>query len=117
MLQIRRYFALVSLNDRLYAVGGRVNFKEDLNFVESYDPLKNKWELATPMNRKRCAHSAIVHKNRLFVLGGLAEDSIDDSVEFYDPTIDKWTMVLLLLPTIITFLNIIDIFILADSYI
>lgn len=92
MLQTRRDFALVPVSGRLFAVGGKESDKSYLNSVECYDPFKNKWEFIAPMNQKRCSHSVAVHKNRLYAFGGL-NGGINDSVEYYDPTIDKWTLV------------------------
>lgn len=92
MLQARENFALVYLNGRVLAVGGYE--AASLSSVECYDPFKNKWEFVAPMNLKRHSHSAAIHKNRLFVLGGIARVmNVNDSIEYYDPTVDKWTMV------------------------
>lgn len=94
MLETREHFALVSLSGRIFAVGGLEINHLALNSVECYDPFRNRWEFFGPMNRKRYGHSVAIHKNCLFAIGGYYETSVDDSVEFYDQTIDKWTMVL-----------------------
>lgn len=96
MLRIRSYFALASMNGKLIAVGGDQSARlgENANSVECYDPFKNKWEFIAPMNIQRYAHSVVVHGDRLYAIGGACGCGTLDSIEYYDPAIDKWTMVL-----------------------
>lgn len=93
MLRVRRDFSLVSAGGRIFAIGGKINASEHLKSVECFDPYKKKWEFIAPMNQKRSGHSVVVHKDRLFAIGGLKGVSVNDSIEYYDPIIDRWTVV------------------------
>lgn len=97
MLQIRSFFALVSLSGRILAVGGRDHDNIILSSVECYDPFKKKWDIVAPMNRPRCAYSVVVYRDRLFVIGGLDGGAVYEFIEFYDAVIDKWTLVLIMI--------------------
>lgn len=92
MLINRTCFALVSVNGKLIAVGGRSSFI--LRTVECYDTFENKWKFIASLNEARCSHSVAVHKNLLYAIGGVYYGCKGDSPEYYDPSINKWTMVL-----------------------
>lgn len=88
MLQQRTKFALVALKCRLIAIGGW-NLSGTLRSVEAYDEFANKWYPLASMNLERNSHSGTVYKNKIYVVGG----NRDGSLEYYDPNIDKWTLV------------------------
>ena len=52
----------------VYAVGG-YNGVAQLNSVERYCPVEEKWTIITPMNEHRSALSVAVVQNKLFALG------------------------------------------------
>lgn len=86
----RRNLALVSFEGKLYAIGG-IQGSKILCSVECFDPVKNDWEPIAGMNRTRSYHGAFAHKNRLYVVGGVGKNEpIVTSLEYYDPTVNKW---------------------------
>lgn len=93
MFEIRASFTLVSVNGKLYAIGGKKDKNTVLNSVEKYNLFKNKWKQTAPMSHNRCAHGAFTHKGLLYVVGG-APGALP--VEYYDPIVDKWMTVILL---------------------
>lgn len=93
MLQRRGYFALVIMYGKLIAIGGSGEDDDELNSVESYDLFERKWKYLASMNQKRYAHSVVVHGDRLYAFGGIDSGRINDSVEYYDLIINKWTLV------------------------
>ncbi|KAL9972263.1 hypothetical protein ACROYT_G018542 [Oculina patagonica] len=75
----------------LYAIGGVNATGKFLNTVERFDPRNNTWdEICSTLARRRHAGGAAVSQ-RVFVFGGLAEQSTADPCEMYDPTTNKWT--------------------------
>ena len=66
----RSKFALVYFEDKIWAIGGRLN-KTPLDSIETYDLAKNKWtNLDIKLLTKRSGHSAVVHNKKFFVIGG-----------------------------------------------
>jgi len=44
-----------------------------LGSVESYNPVKRRWEYAAPMLTARCSSALLQAANMLFVIGGVAQ--------------------------------------------
>lgn len=89
MLTIRKDFALTSLNGRLFAIGGRNDEYGSLRSVEYYDSYKKMWMLTGSMLRARHSHSVLVQNDQIYAIGGYKEES----VECYDASTCKWTVV------------------------
>lgn len=83
------YFFL--FNRHVYALGG-YNGVAQLNSVERYCPIEDRWTLITPMNEHRSALSVAVVKNKLFALGGYNGEKFLDSVEVYEPDCGEWQL-------------------------
>lgn len=73
-----------SVDKYLYIAGGH-NGVQRLNSVEMTSVDRNgipgKWELLTPMIFKRSAAASVVHGNRVYVLGGMDDSGVLNSVE------------------------------------
>lgn len=95
MLEKRRYFSYAAINGRLFAVGGDNKTNGRLDTVECYNEYKNKWKFVASMNHRRSSHGVLVSNGYLYAVGGLGAAGIEDSVELYDPVIDKWSLVCL----------------------
>jgi hypothetical protein len=102
----RCYVAAAVLNNKIYAVGGSATVAGPggpgggpgaLTSVETYDPIKNTWMLLTSkMNVARNSLAVAVLGDMLYAVGG--ENGGNPSVSFntverYDATADKWTMI------------------------
>lgn len=93
MLEHRKYFQLIFFNEKVFAVGGETVYGV-LHSVEYYDDNNNAWKKVASMNCGRTQHAAFVYNNLLYVVGGNYNDRrLQTSVEYYDPSIDKWTLV------------------------
>lgn len=91
MPSIRRDFALVALDDRIYAVGGMAGADENSALLESFDPRTNSWKRHADLPIARSAISAVALGGRLWTVGGFgAPDTGVAAVEAYDPREDKW---------------------------
>lgn len=95
-------FNLTTVKGRLFAIGGTTTANKDrsnesFDSVECYDPITNQWTFVASMNKRRCQAACAVANDRLYVFGGydndLAVNAATDTVEYYDPDRDAWTLV------------------------
>ncbi|KAF0696780.1 ring canal kelch, partial [Aphis craccivora] len=93
MLVSRKYFGVGSLDNCVYAIGGRDTEKRVLNSVEVFDITTNKWQMVTSMPTKKNSPGVGVLKNLLYVVGGFDGESLLNTVECYDPCLETWTTV------------------------
>lgn len=64
-----------------------------LNSVERYCPLEDKWTMITPMNEHRSALSVAIVSNKIYALGGYNGEKFLDSVEVYEPESGEWQVI------------------------
>lgn len=90
MLNKRKAFALVSLPDGIYAIGG-IGDKGSLNDVERYDYYNNRWEKLRSMTDRRSYHTAVASADyqSIHVFGGIASKPLK-SIEAYSVIDDRW---------------------------
>ncbi|EFU40187.1 Kelch repeat protein [Paenibacillus vortex V453] len=91
--------AVVSVNDKIYVIGGAKGTTSYAD-VEEYDPITNTWTTKTSMPTKRGATSAAVVNGKIYVIGGytgnvqsVSGGSYSAVVEAYDPVTDTWETV------------------------
>ncbi|XP_041460015.1 kelch-like protein 12 isoform X2 [Lytechinus variegatus] len=93
----RRYLATVSLHQRLYAIGGyngtsRLSSVTCLDYANQ-DASDFSWIDCAPMSVIRGLPGATVYNELIYIAGGFDGDSRHNSVETYDPQIDRWSTV------------------------
>ncbi|XP_054160939.1 kelch-like protein 17 [Oppia nitens] len=88
MSTTRSDFGLVSLDSKLYAMGG-YNSKARDNSVETYDTQTNTWKSVSSMNILRNEFDSAVISNTIYVCGG-GNDKYFKSCEYYSLNINKW---------------------------
>ncbi|KAF8041925.1 hypothetical protein BT93_A0505 [Corymbia citriodora subsp. variegata] len=75
--------SLVSLNEKLYALGG-FDGNSMVPSVEVYDPRMDCWMVGEPMNCARGYSAAAVLSESIYVIGGVkADEGIVETVECY----------------------------------
>ncbi|KAM1004949.1 hypothetical protein ACFX13_005123 [Malus domestica] len=104
-------FAMVSLRDSVYIIGGRVCNKErahtsdecselvDMDIEVSSSVLRynvgsNQWSTCAPLGIPRCDFACTVSDNKIYVAGGKATLDCARGIPFaevYDPDHDEWT--------------------------
>jgi len=90
----RCFFAAVSCNNFIYAIGGWNNNEGTLDSVEKYDVNKNKWSLVNSMIVDRKEHAACVSGGKIFSVGGASDKgNKPKAIEIYDSATDEWTVV------------------------
>ena len=87
--------AVVSLNGKIYSIGGNIGTYPDhipVATVNIFDPINNTWTTGTSMNTARNYHAAAVANGKIYVLGGIGSDgNVLSSVEEFDPATNLWT--------------------------
>jgi N-acetylneuraminic acid mutarotase len=85
--------AVVALDGKIHAVGGRGADGKTVGTHEVYDPATNKWSDAPPVAKAR-DHAAIgVIDGKIYYAGGRTGASTDstDFLDIYDPKTKAWT--------------------------
>lgn len=93
MLARRAYPTTVSLEGRIFAIGGSADGRT-LNTIEVFDPLENQWAYwftMPPMQTKRTLHGSAVGNGRIFVCGGFDGMRDMNTTEGYDPRTNAWS--------------------------
>lgn len=93
MLARRTYLQTVSLENRVFAIGGSADGRT-LNTIEVFDPEENAWGYwftMPPMQTKRTLHGSAVGNGRVFVCGGFDGMRDMNTTECYDPRTNAWT--------------------------
>jgi len=91
MIQARRCHKLIVYNNKLFVFGGYAFTCENLNTVEMYSPVTNKFITMAPMKIARDNFACCRVGNLVYIIGGWIEDGCTDSVEIYDLDLDTWT--------------------------
>ncbi|KAL6120117.1 klhdc8b [Pungitius sinensis] len=73
MKEKRADFVAGCLGGRVIAAGGLGNEPTPLGTVESYNPVKRRWEYVAPMPTARCSSALLQTANMLFVIGGVSQ--------------------------------------------
>ncbi|KAM6947483.1 kelch repeat and BTB domain-containing protein 12 isoform 1-T2 [Lycodopsis pacificus] len=101
--EYRDSYALGSLGDTLYLLGGQMKLKNQFlitNCVERWSLQGGPWRSAAPLPIPLAYHSVVRMKDRLYVMGGRTPQSyrMDDEPDRlsnrlleYDPNRNKWT--------------------------
>lgn len=104
-------FAMASLRDSIYIVGGRLCYKEMvhvsdgfadlvevkvevLSTVLRYNVRTDRWSTCAPLHTPRSDFACTVCNDKIYVTGGQSTSTNArgiSSAEAYDPTLDEWT--------------------------
>ena len=82
--------SVVSLQNKLFVIGGRDNCTNTLAKTQCYNPRRNQWECFSDMNIPRENHCATVLNDAIYVISG--DKSNFQSCEFYDISTNKWNL-------------------------
>ena len=87
---------LQCVQDRIYAIGGKTGYPRGpcLDSVECYDEDTDSWSYMSPMPQGLCHHNAVVHGDKILVLGGLdLQSQACDTFLQYCTETDAWTSI------------------------
>lgn len=82
--------SVVSHNGLLYCVGGKTDDKKCTGRMFVFNPKKGDWKDLPPLRTARSMFGVAVHKDKIFVAGGVTEEGLTASVEAYDIAANKW---------------------------
>ncbi|CAI9754860.1 unnamed protein product [Fraxinus pennsylvanica] len=105
--QVLKDFAMVSLDDYIYIIGGRLclkvldretdNVKEIdrrvLPCVHRYNVRTDEWEVCAPLSIPRINFACTVCDHKIYVAGGQSAIGLPKGIsmaEVYDPALDEW---------------------------
>jgi len=97
MLTARESLAAVSLNGKVYAIGGDSGATSTtsvgaVNAVEVYDPTANTWTSKAPIPTATTAAGAVAVNGKIYVIGGAdANFNAILTLAIYDPGTDTWS--------------------------
>ena len=81
----------VACEGKIFVAGGRGNWVSRLETCEMFSISTNEWQLIGSLNIPREDGSMVCLNGTLYVLGGITVyDERELSVEYYDPTEDRW---------------------------
>ncbi|XP_075994228.1 kelch-like protein 40b [Genypterus blacodes] len=83
--------ATVSHNGVVYVIGGKADDKSCLRTVCAFDAKRFEWEELAPMKLARSLCGATVHEDKIYVMAGVTDSGLTDSVEVYDIATDTWS--------------------------
>ncbi|XP_008283585.1 kelch repeat and BTB domain-containing protein 12 [Stegastes partitus] len=101
--EYRDSYALSSLGDTVYLMGGQMKLKNQFiitNCVERWSLQGGPWRSAAPLPMPLAYHSVVRMKDRLYVMGGRTPqsyrtddepDRLSNRLLEYDPNTNKWT--------------------------
>ena len=96
MLQPRAWFAAVTCDNAIYAIGGQCSPDAitRTKTVEKFNPDQKQWVYVCEMNIERCGHAASVINDKIYVVGGLDKNNRPvHTIECYTPLLDTWSIV------------------------
>ena len=86
-----------TVDDKIFAIGGRNEVSRYLDINEMYDPATNTWVKKAPMPTPRNSFAIAVYENKIYVIGGaIYLPNGNGASEFcsinqvYDPATDTW---------------------------
>lgn len=88
--------ASAAIGDIIYTMGG-YDVRE-MNVVEAYDTLNDRWSTLPPMPTARYALQAVVVDGKIWAMGGRNEQGPTDIIEMFDPKTQQWSRSNLRLP-------------------
>ncbi len=86
--------AVVALDGKIHAIGGRGLDKVTVSTHEVYDPETGKWNSAAPLPVARDHLAAVVLGGKIHVIGGRKDNNTTDNTAYhdvYDPFTNAWT--------------------------
>lgn len=87
----RTPFCIVELQNKIYCIGGRLNYDIITGVNEAYNPPADIWETKASMPTPRGSFVVVAFQNKVYCIGGyLSNGSITGINEVYDPLTDTW---------------------------
>ncbi|XP_078367550.1 kelch-like protein 7 [Oculina patagonica] len=82
-------FSLACFNEELYVIGGEGSWRD----VQIYNPVRDEWRQAAPMESCHAGHTAVVLQDHIYVIAGHDGEVCQNHVERYNPLTGQWNKV------------------------
>lgn len=90
----RRGATAVTLNGKVWVIGGMQTGHSTLDVVEVYDPQNNSWDTSQPhLLNSRGNATARVWNGKIYLFGGRHDFNLVSEVEMFDPAAGQWQVV------------------------
>jgi N-acetylneuraminic acid mutarotase/Tfp pilus assembly protein PilX len=87
----RTNLMIATVNNKIYAIGGRLATNTFFKLVEEYNPATNTWATKASMPTARSDAAAAVVNGKIYVVGGVnAGNNALSTNEEYDPATNTW---------------------------
>uniref|UniRef100_A0AC35UCB2 Kelch repeat protein n=1 Tax=Rhabditophanes sp. KR3021 TaxID=114890 RepID=A0AC35UCB2_9BILA len=86
MLIPRKWFGSACVNEKIYAIGGKIKGYSDLASVERYDPEKNEWYQDAPIPVASCGFNGLAQDQVIYLTPG----SETKHLMRFDPRENHW---------------------------
>ena len=83
-----QYGTSITIDGKIYLVGGRNASEQNINQVLCFDPATNQWSAKTNMPTLTWNETRLF-ENRIWAIGGYTS-TYSNKVESYDPTTNSW---------------------------
>jgi hypothetical protein len=117
-MQYPRYgLSVVTVEDKIYAIGGTTTGKKGVTTNERYNPVMDTWTTMAPMPTPRHEFAAVAYQNKIYCIGGIVttipyeipnphidlstgryaytswstKDILSDANEVYDTSTNSWS--------------------------
>jgi N-acetylneuraminic acid mutarotase len=92
MPTLRAFFAIAVCQNKIYCIGGTMDFSGFSSVNEVYDPATNSWEKKASMPTVRVGVQANVVNGKIYLTGGMDSNHVLSKVtEVYDPSNNTWS--------------------------
>jgi len=85
----REQLAAVTINNKIYAIGGWLTGKGTSQVNQEYDPATDSWATKAKLPTMRSNFSAVSANGKLYVIGGNENGRVQKNEE-YNPATDSW---------------------------
>lgn len=85
----------VTINEKLYVIGGSISDSTNTSVTEIYDPANNSWTTAASMPTMLTKMAAVAVDNNIWVIAGFETDSTKQEtgkVQIYNTTTNTWSV-------------------------
>ncbi|XP_026999160.1 kelch-like protein 41b [Tachysurus fulvidraco] len=82
--------SVVSHKGLVYCIGGKTDDNKAINKVFVYNHKQSEWRELAGMKTPRAMFGAVLHNDKMIVIGGINEEGLTATSEIYDFTTNKW---------------------------
>ncbi|MCL2135141.1 MAG: hypothetical protein FWH37_06265 [Candidatus Bathyarchaeota archaeon] len=90
MQQARGGLGVITVNNKIYAIGGKTANGEIIGTNEQYDPQSDTWTTLKPMPTYRAYFAIAAFEGKIYCIGGFTKSGVCSVNEVYDVASGNW---------------------------